>query len=578
MGYAVDVERMNFKPGDEQEQQARKWLGHAITVLELVTGQEVPWYRNIYIPLGDLSDEQRQQLINDWSNFIRDLSMAGLRYAAGLPLVFGVKGADFENPERLIELYERMHTEFLKFAEDNMLAVAQHATSICVLCFVFSDSQSFDKAKSVLGSGRSKNAYFRRTYTTAWLFNLLSFELVTPKGIAFSMWKMMDSLGSSFSASKHPQNIDEWMPPNKLLTSGIIGPNTFLDFTRLFSETLERGGVVIPKDALNHIKGDEVAYKKMGLEAQLQGIDQKMEESFFRLGEILFERFQTGETFPIAGDLLQKVAETAKAIQDLQSRLETLEQRRKEWSDSKERMDQLEIERIAIEGEFKEYGAQLGESMFEHEQELIKQDEVLEELFAVPLRVQMEINKRKLQIYRLEGEQKGILASVKGNAQVVYLKGLNQKDQWTIRKQCRSAGLKLFDHLTELPASSLVFPVWDKLKHVDKNRESCTEAIDKELQFKLSIEDQVKGLSDTHQSGTYPWNELEMYCKENIEKLKNGLSEPLTSAGREFRLARRTVGSEPLEIEQALSQLEEDQKNITKQLQDLDHFNIIAVY
>ena len=572
LGYLIDIEQMESKTKDEQEYKSRKWYDWAFSAIEIYTGQELPWYQNFHVKLGDLSPEQQKNLRADWHHMTDDIPIAGLRYARGLPLMFGVKVVDFEDPNKIIERYERMHEEFLKFAEDYMTIIDRYGQSNLTICFAFTDLHSFERAKSVLGSGRSKTAYWKRGNTAAWLFNIDSFDLVTPEGLSAASFKFMESLASTVTSTvsehKDPQNLNEWNPPNQFLTSGVIGPHAFLDFTRLFSKLLKQGDITVPVELLNSLKEEEVKHERRDLEAQLEDIDNKIEAGYFTLGEILFKKSQTEEIFPEAGELFQNAAQVSKTIEDHQSKLSTLEGRRKEWSDSQERLDQLEIESAALEKDFRDSCAQFGESLFKQEQELIKQDERLEKIFAESLGIQQEVNKRLLQISHLEGGQGGIFGRVKANAQIVYLKGLNQKDHWSIGNKCRSVGMQAFETVFDLSATNLVYPLWVKLRNIQEKKGTCKEAMQTEVRLKSTIEDQVRELSAIDQIGIYPWKDVESYYKEDIVKLTNSYSESITTAGREFRRANRMVGDEPLAVEKDLSQLDEHKEKILRQLQD----------
>jgi hypothetical protein len=574
LGYIIDIERLDSKARDEQEHKSRVWIDLAISAVEIFTGARVPWYKNFHVKLGDLSQEKQEKFRTDWYHMTDDIPIAGLRYVRGKPLMFGVKIVDFEDPNKIIERYERMHKEFLKFAEDYITVIDQYGQSNCTICFAFTDPQSFDTAKSVLGSGRSKTSAWQRGYTAAWLFNFDSFELITSGSLSAASFKFMESLASTVtstvSGNKDPQNLNEWNPPNQFLTSGVIGSQAFLDFTRLFSKLLKQGDITVPTELLNSLKEEEIKHERRGLEAQLEDIDSKMEVGYFNLGEILFQKFQTGEIFPEAGEPLRKAAQVSKTIEDHQGKLSALEGRRKEWSDSQERLNQLEIESAALEKDFRDYCAQFGESLFEQEQELIKQDEGLEEIFAESLGIQKEINKRLLLISNLEREQEDIFGRAKAKTQVVYLKGLNQKGHWSIHKKCRSVGMQAFETLSDLPATSLVYPLWVKLRDIQAKIGTCKEAIQIELQLKSTVEDQVRDLSAIDQIGIYPWKDVESYYKEDIATLTNCYSESITTAGREFRLANRMVGDEPLEVEKDLSHLDENKGKILRQLQDVE--------
>ncbi|MGZ4925367.1 MAG: hypothetical protein ACXVIR_09940 [Halobacteriota archaeon] len=573
LGYLIDIEQMDSKARDEQEHKSRKWVDLAFSAIEIYTGQELPWYQNFHVKLGDLSPEQQKNFRADWHHMTEDIPIAGLRYARGLPLMFGVKVVDFEDPDKILERYERMHKEFLKFGEDYVTVLDRYGASNCTICFAFTDPQSFEKAKAALGSGRGKSSWWHRGSTSAWLFNLDSFELITSGSLSEAPLKLMESLASTVtstvSGNKDPQNLNEWDPPNQFLTSGLIGPHAFLDFTRLFSKLLEQGEITVPTELLNSLREEEITHEKRGLEAQLEDIDNKIEASYFTLGEILFQKFQTEEIFPEAGESLRNATQASKTIEHHQGKLSALEGHRKEWSDSRERSNQLKSESAALEKDFRDSCAQFGESLFEKEQELIKQDERLEKIFTESLGIQKEVSKRLLLISNLEKGQGGVFGRVKANAQIVYLKGLNQKDHWSIGKKCRSAGMQAFETLPDLPATCLVYPLWMKLGDIQEKNRTCNEAIQKELRLESTVEDQVRDLSAIDQIGSYPWGDVERHYKEDIAQLTNRYSESIITAGREFRLANRTVGDELLEVEKDLSQLDENKGEILRQLQVL---------
>ncbi len=571
LGYLIDIEQLDAQTRDEQENKSTKWFNRAIIAVEIYTGRELPWYQK-QIKLGDLSPARQQNLRADWHHMTDDIPIAGLRYARGLPLVFGVKVVDFEDPSTIIERYKRMHEEFLKFGLDYVTVFDRYGSSNLTICFAFTDQQSFERAKSVFSSGRSKSSIWKRGYTSAWLFNINSFELVTPEGFSAASLTVMENLASSVTSTvsghKDPQNLNEWNPPNQFLTSGVIGSHAFLDFTRLFSNLLEQGKVTVPAELLSSLKEEESKHERRDLEAQLGDIDDKIAAGYFTLGEILFQKSHTEEIFPEAGELFRNAAQVSSTIEDHQGKLSALEGRRKEWSDSQERLHQLEIESAALEKDFRYSCAQFGESLFKQEQEFIKQDERLAKIFAESQSIQQEVNKRLLQISHLEGGQGGIFGRVKANAQIVYLKGLNQKDHWSIGNKCRSVGTQAFETVCDLPATNLAHPLWVKLRNIQEKSGTCKEAMQAEVRLKSTIEDQVRELSAADQIGIYPWKDVESHYKEDIAELTNSYSDSITTAGREFRRASRMVGNEPLAVEKDLSQLGEHKEEILRQLQD----------
>ncbi|MGZ4929176.1 MAG: hypothetical protein ACXV76_13035 [Halobacteriota archaeon] len=302
LGYLIDIEQMDSKTKDEQEYRSRKWFDWAIQAVEIYTGQQLPWYQNFHMKLGDLGPERQQNLRADWHLMTDDIPIVGLRYARGLPLMFGVKVVDFEDPNTIIERYKRMHEEFLKFGLDYVTVIDRYGQSNLTICFAFTDQQSFERAKSVFSSGRSKSSIWKRGYTSAWLFNINSFELITPEGFSSASLKFMETLASTVTSTvsghEDPQNLNEWNPPNQFLTSGMIGPHAFLDFARLFSNLLEQGKITVPAELLNSLKEEESKHERRDLEAQLGDIDNKITAGYFTLGEILFQKSQTEEIFP----------------------------------------------------------------------------------------------------------------------------------------------------------------------------------------------------------------------------------------------------------------------------------------
>ena len=65
---------------------------------------------------------------------------------------------------------------------------------------------------------------------------------------------------------------------------------------------------------------------------------------------------------------------------------------------------------------------------------LIEQQAVLQEAFANPLQLQGEIDGRMQAIRELEAKKSGLLGNLKSSSQIVYLKSLNQKDEWSKKK------------------------------------------------------------------------------------------------------------------------------------------------
>ena len=149
------------------------------------------------------------------------------------------------------------------------------------------------------------------------------------------------------------------------------------------------------------------------------------------------------------------------------------------------------------------------------------------------------------------------------------MKGLNRKDEWSKKKSWRPAGEIVFEHVPELPPSSLVYPIWERVKQLLRQKQSYEAAVQQELNVQQTTKEKVKVLANAQAPTDFPWKDVENSFEYKIGDLTQERSKLIPTLGREFRSSGQLLGDKPTELEQVLVGLEVQERNIEGEIAKL---------
>jgi hypothetical protein len=245
LGYALDIDQLAIPSRNEKTEKLNKWYGRFASALDFVADIDLP-NTPVHIPLSKFSEEKLESLKNDWHKLTGDLSVAGLRYWWGNPVVFFAKVIEQEKVADIEVLFEHTHDAFHHFAQKYPAYISESGYNICDMCFAFPDSQAFQEASAKIR--KNKGGFWKDTYTFGWFLDLNTLDLVTTKGLAPVHLKAVENAALFVRRNHKAQSLDDWKKPNRFVTGGILGPKTYLQFLRLYLRLHEEDRLPLPAE------------------------------------------------------------------------------------------------------------------------------------------------------------------------------------------------------------------------------------------------------------------------------------------------------------------------------------------
>lgn len=246
LGYATSLDELDPGAGNKKAAQIKKWYGRIARGAETLFELEMPDGPPVHIPFEKFSEKKFDALKTEWRSLTRDFPVAGLRYAHGKPLVFGARFVGQGNMPEIIEIFEGTHAEFDKFAYRYEAAFSESGRRVCDLCFAFSSNDAFEEARTMLR--KNQGGFWSDVYTVGWFFNLGTLELATTNRFSLAHVNMLETGALFLASNTGVQSLDAWKAPSGIITGGVVGPKTYLQFMRLFEKLREQGKIEIPAD------------------------------------------------------------------------------------------------------------------------------------------------------------------------------------------------------------------------------------------------------------------------------------------------------------------------------------------
>ncbi|KKG13616.1 hypothetical protein DU69_10285 [Methanosarcina mazei] len=531
-----------------------------------------------FIERNNLNKEEFSLLKRHWKMFRKNFPVAGILYSNGRPFIFCAKVTDFMNENDFEFLYENIHKSFLYFADKHSLALLQTGQCVMTLCFGFRDAESLETAKKFVEHNGHDMHLFKRTFVETWLIDLNSLEIIQGTGI-------LRKAGQTIT-----ENADELLKKNRasnlngasLSPDALTKPSSFIQYVREFDSRIREGKVRVPECWVERFRPECINLKILSCKKQIQKIETKKEEYERKTGQAVLSRYKNSrykedisrqgfsedrfskegspkESFPIENfskensfidslsfdgfdKEIEFVLKKQKYLDSIEENISLIKKMRFEWEESLTRVRELHGEFKILDREYKNSCYQLTKTLFEQEMEAVKNDPDLKRIFADMLQTLSEINNRNRKISELQNKKTGFADRVKTETKIIYLKGLNQVDDWNKDKRWVEMGEKVVNSSSSaahLSSSGKIIKTIEKIKN---EKEILNDKHFKEIKVQSRIKENIKSMSDKNEinmSGrsehSYPWLELEKELTEKALMSKQELSTLFLSLGKSFR-------------------------------------------
>ena len=250
----MDIDQLELPSRSEKTEKLNKWYDRFKSGIDLVADIDLP-NTPVHIPLKKFSKEKLGNLKDDWHKLTGDLPIAGLRYWWGNPVVFFAKAVGQEKVSDIQELFKRTHDTFDNFAWKYPAYISDRGYNVCEICFAFSDSQAFQEARATIR--KNKGGFWDHTYTFGWFLDLNTLELATTKGFAPVHIKAVEKAALLVCRNHKAQSLDDWKKPNRFVTGGILGTETYLQFLHLYLRLKEQDKVPSPAEFTMPMHNDQ---------------------------------------------------------------------------------------------------------------------------------------------------------------------------------------------------------------------------------------------------------------------------------------------------------------------------------
>jgi len=570
LAYISHIQQTGIKPESVQELRTKRIVKWGIRAVEFFFDFDIPNHtETCLMPLNKMNSEEIDALKHDWEIFRKDFPEAGLRYSGGYPHIFCAKVGDFlfKKKSNLSLFYEDLYRSSDRFFSNHSIGKSNQSHGRFTFCLAYKDLESFTIAKAFLNKGGYNNHIFSSGFfVETWILNLNTLELITPKGVLHSFRNATDITFKKFKdifrdSDKDEQcSIGEWSPPK----GAFITPLLFSDFLKLSLSAFKNEELEIPIEWKNDFSKESLNIHILSLEAKLEKNEIELKEYERIMGKEIFSKFEKGKQFNAINDILLKTYHTKKKIEAFQQKIQSIVTFREKWTNSQNYSMELEQKFPEVEEKFNKICSQLAETVFIYNRKLIETDPVLRHAFSDNLDHQDNIEIREQKILELENEKKGIVGSLKSNTQILYLKGLNQKENWQKGKGWYQAGLKIIDLSPDFTYSSKIIPIWKKIQKCQLQKDELQQNLNHEREKRDEILKKVNHLSEKKSDNIFPWSELECNFNEKILKLEENLSDLFISIGKSFHSTNITQPVDFIDFEKELNTLIK-KNNILKQ-------------
>lgn len=565
-----DLQTGQLDAESPEEKSRRKWLNKTLDALEYLTDSEISRDSQFFFDLNRLDQSLRENILKDWEAFRKDFPIAGLRFSKGRASTFAAKIMDDESLENMEAFYRQKDKEFREFADNYTLALARNANTVISFCFGFQDKVKLEKAREHFKKVKVNKKFFTVNYSELWFYDLKNEVLHLPEGFAAKSRSAADSFthswGKRLSINKKEESLDNWSHKGGMFSMTTIGPATFREFMSLYKAAIKKGELSIPPEFLDQMKTENNRFEKIQHQMRLRKIEEELRGIFKKIGEsLLNEKNDVGEIMALKEEF-QSALQEKREIELLGAKINSLKDYRKNWQASTEKEAKLNSDRAKLAEEFREQAKEFAKGLFEHDKTFILSNPELNTDFSALFRLEKIIEERNKEIEELKVRPGNLIQQAKFQTRILYLKGLNEKDQWEKRKYWRPAGEYAFSHIQNFPASSHNFSLWDRMKKNQLRTKTLLKHLEEEKQKQHKWEQEVRGLFPGLDSDTYPWQVCQQKAQSQLDKLKQSQEKRLVQIGETYRLHSPDVEIALPDQMGQIKKLEQERKEIQAQL------------
>jgi hypothetical protein len=523
-----------------------------------------------FIEQRNLNKEEVNLLRSHWEMFRKNFPVTGILYSCGRPSIFCAKAADFMNENDFKFLYENIHQSFLYFADKHSLTVFQTGQCVLTLCFGFRDLESLEAAKRFVEHNGHDMHLFKRTFVETWLIDLNNLEITPITSVFRKAGKTIMETAIETADELLKQNKDSHFSRVNFSSDALTKPSFFIQHARSFDAEFREGKFMVPDEWTDRFRPECTYLKILSCKNQIQKIESRKEEHERKTGEAVLSKYKAGFSFDDLDTAIEIVLNKQKNLDSIDEDIYLVKKMRFEWEESRKRVRELQRALKKLDQEYKNSCYRLTKVLFEQEIETVKTDPELKRIFADVLYTQSEIDKRNREISELKSEKTKFADRVKKETKIMYLKGINQVEDWNKDKNWAEIGEQIVNISSPAAFLSSSEPIFKTIEKVKIERKILNAKYAQEINIQRGIKNQIKGISDSKIKGmpdsieySYPWLELE---EELVEKAKISKQELLVlflSLGKSFRkILQKYPGSD-------LQTLDEEIKACESQILEL---------
>lgn len=572
------IDRAGCMPGIEcsgiRAESAEKKRNRVLTSLRTDTFFGSNPLPRLFIEPDNSDVEEINLLRRHWKIFRKDFPVAGIVYSNGRPLIFCARVMDFMNEEDLTLLYKNIRDSFLYITDKYSLSISQMGQCALILCFGFRDTESIEIAKKFLESGGYDMHLFRRVFVETWLIDLNTLELIW--GASF-----LRKAGQTIS-----ETADDMLKKSRILclnevnfsSESLTKPSSFIQYIKSFNAEIEKGSSGVPVEWIERFRPECINLKILSYKTQILKIETAIEGCERKIGEELLSNYKMGFSFNILDKDITIVLKKQNTIDGIEENIRSIKELRFQWKESRETVKEIQESLKELDEQYKNSCYQLTKTLFENETEAVKKDPDLGRIFTDVLRTQAEIIKRNEEILDLRSKKAGFFDRIKSETKVIYIKGINEVDNWNKDKKWVEIGEKIVNSSSTARNLSSVKPIFKIMEKLEAEKEILNTKKYQEMKLQTQIKEKIKSMSDGSEYA-YPWLDLEEKLIRTAMISKQELSVLFLSLGKSFRITQQgdpgfNLLSLDAEIKICESQIKEFKEEIEGLRTELEAYSI----
>lgn len=511
----------------------------------------------------DNSDVEEINLLRrHWKIFRNNFPVAGIVYSNGRPIIFCAKVMDFMKEEDLTFLYKNISNSFLHFTDRYSLSISQMGQCALTLCFGFRDTESIEIAKKFLENSGHGLHLNRQIFVETWLIDLNTLELTREASFLRKAGRTVSETADEILKKSRILCLNEVNFSSESLTK----PSSFIDHVKSFNAEIESGTSEVPDEWIKRFRPECINLKILSYKNQLSKTETLIEEYERKIGEELLSNYKSGFSFNTLDKDITIALKKQYTLDKIEKNIRSIKELRFQWKESQNSVKEIQESLKELDDQYKNSYYQLTKTLFENETEAVKKDTDLERIFTDVLQTEAEIIKRNGKILELRSKKAGFFDRVKSETKVIYLKGINEVDNWNKDNRWVEIGKEIVNSSTAARNLSSVKPIFKIIEELEAKKEILNTKNVQEIKLQTQIKEKIKSMSDSSEYA-YPWLDLEEKLIRTARISKQELSVLFLSLGRSFRITRQgdpesTLLSLDAEIRVCESQIKEFQKEI----------------